>query len=151
MKPFDLQAALAGEPVQLRNGAKAFVLCNVNDYFKDSTRPACLAGIRSCTNNNNKYFNMIHWHLSGSIHEDIVSDYDIIGMWEDVIDPKDLPKPFIPNQGDTYYYICGHKIYKINEYFKNSSFDSGNALCGQCFKTETDAQKWINFMKSMKE
>lgn len=82
MNPFDLEKALAGEPVKLRNGAKAFVLCNVNDYFKDSTRPACLAGIRSCINNN-KYYNMLHWHLSGNIHQDIVSDYDIIEMWEE--------------------------------------------------------------------
>ena len=28
MKPFDLEAALEGEPVQLRNGRKAHVLAN---------------------------------------------------------------------------------------------------------------------------
>lgn len=154
MKQFNLEEALAGEPVQLRNGAKAFVLCNVNDYFKDSTRPACLAGIRSCINNN-EYYNMIHWHLSGNIHEDIVSSYDIIGMWEDVIDIKDLPKAFMPKKGEIYYYIHPHETnfyLDVHETtFNNCRFDEILSNTGNCFRTKKDAQNWIDFMKSMKE
>ena len=82
MKLFNLEEALAGKPVQLRNGTKAFILCNVIDYFPNTTRISCLAGIRSCVNNT-EYYNMLHWNLSGCIHEDISSDYDIVGMWEE--------------------------------------------------------------------
>lgn len=89
MKQFNLEEALTGKPVKLRNGAKAFVLCNIKDYFKNSTRPACLAGIRSCINNN-EYYNMLHWYPSGTIHEDIVSDYDIVGMWEESLTQEEV-------------------------------------------------------------
>lgn len=77
---------------------------------------------------------------------------NVIGMWEEPkISIEDLPKPFTPTQGDTYFYICGFKILKINKFFENSTFDTGNSKNGQCFRTEEDAQKWLDFMKSMME
>lgn len=83
MKQFNLEEALSGKPVRLRAGHKAFVLCNVNDYFKNNTKSACLAGIRSCLRNDD-YYSMLHWDLSGNIHgNDTISDYDIIEMWEE--------------------------------------------------------------------
>lgn len=83
MKQFNLEEALSGKPVRLRAGHKAFVLCNVNDYFKNNTKSACLAGIRSCLCNDD-YYSMLHWDLSGNIHgNDTISDYDIIEMWEE--------------------------------------------------------------------
>lgn len=83
MKQFNLEEALSGKPVRLRAGHKAYVLCNVNDYFKNNTKSACLAGIRSCLRNDD-YYSMLHWDLSGNIHgNDTISDYDIIEMWEE--------------------------------------------------------------------
>lgn len=77
---------------------------------------------------------------------------DIVGMYEEPkISIEDLPKPFKPKNGDTYFYICGFKIFKINKFFGNSTFDIGNSQNGQCFHTEEDAQKWLDFMKSMME
>lgn len=34
MKPFNLEKALVGEPVVLRGGRKAFVLCDLKQRFK---------------------------------------------------------------------------------------------------------------------
>ena len=35
MKKFDLEAALSGEPVMLRNGSKAIILNDARNYFKN--------------------------------------------------------------------------------------------------------------------
>ena len=70
---------------------------------------------------------------------------------EPKISVEDLPKPFTPTQGDTYFYICGVKIFKINNFFENSTFDTENSKNGQCFRAREDAQKWLDFMKSMME
>lgn len=145
MKPFDLSAALAGEPVRLRAGHKAFVLCNVNDYFKNNTKSACLVGIRSCTHNDD-YYSMLHWDLSGNIHgRGTVSDYDIIEMWEEPIKFEDLPKPFIPRQSEEYFSISPN--YGRPEVLYANSLDHPSIRNGNCFRTEEDAQKWIDFMK----
>lgn len=78
-----------------------------------------------------------------------------IGMWEDVIDLKDLPKAFIPKKGEIYYYIHPHET---NFYLdvhettcSNCRFDEILSDTGNCFRTREDAQKWLDFMKSMME
>lgn len=57
-----------------------------------------------------------------------------------------LPKPFIPKQGEEYFSVSPHydrpESFYAN-YLKHPSIKNGN-----CFKTEEDAQKWIDFMKS---
>ena len=73
----------------------------------------------------------------------------IIGMWEEPIDPKDLPKPFIPNQGERYYSISPD--YDEPEYKYANTLNHPSIQNGNCFRTEEDAQKWIDFMKSMME
>lgn len=37
MKPFNLEKALAGEPVKLKNGLKAFVLVELCNYYGKKT------------------------------------------------------------------------------------------------------------------
>ena len=74
------------------------------------------------------------------------------GMWEEAkISIEDLPKPFKPKDGESYYYICGRFINYIYKYADVSNFDKGAAQNGQCFRTEEDAQKWLDFMKSIME
>nr|DAD67071.1 MAG TPA: hypothetical protein [Podoviridae sp. ctBev14] len=149
MKPFNLEEALTGKPVRLRAGHKAFVLCNVNDYFKNNTKPACLAGIRSCTHNDD-YYSMLHWDLSGSIHgSDTISDYDIIEMWEEPIKFEDLPKPFKPKENEKYWVI--DPDYSKPLQYQAISLNHSSILYGNSFRTEADAQKWLDFMKSQIE
>lgn len=62
-----------------------------------------------------------------------------------------LPKPFKPKDGESYYYICGRAIECMRKYAEVSHFDSLSAQNGQCFRTREDAQKWLDFMKSMME
>lgn len=154
MKEFNLDAALNGEPVMLRNGCKAIVYYIIPEEYtfpdgRNSTYP--LRGLifdKDGFIDNSFYF----WLEDGRCHRECYKPNDIIGMWkEPKINIEDLPKPFTPTQGDTYFYICGFKIFKINKFFENSTFDIGNSQNGQCFHTEEDAQKWLDFMKGMTE
>ena len=148
MKEFNLEAALNGEPVMLRNGDKAFIFKNVkNMHVLDFEVDYPLIG-------------MIHnhavvqtWSIDGrtSLANDC-ADRDIVGMFEEPkISAENLPKPFKPKDGESYYYICGKAIEHVCSYAEVSPFYSLSAKNGQCFRTKEDAQKWLDFMKSMIE
>ena len=62
-----------------------------------------------------------------------------------------LPKPFYPNDGDAYYYIFCGKIYHVKCYSESNPIDENAAKNGQYFRAKEDAQKWLDFMKSMME
>lgn len=222
MKEFNLDAALNGEPVMLRNGIKAVVKYNLlNEVEKLEARDAeyPLIGYRF----DGIYINTTSWSLTGKSVHWATMEYDIIGMWEEpkltseqvlekaynedllvlcdgnpdlplkiiaktkdgefVMQPEDdtiqpwlanltmewffakdldpkfdtitntiaLPKPFKPKDGESYYYICGRSIEYIRKYTEVSNFDRVAAQNGQCFSTKEDAQKWLDFMKSMME
>lgn len=139
MKPFDLQEALNGAPVKLRSGQKAYVI-----------------GIsKIATENGNSYIigeyagDLCNWSKNGKYWLSHESKFDIIGMWEEPkISVEDLPKPFKPRIGDEFFYLNDGVI----RYF-SSYVDSAVKLMrnGQCFRTKEDAQKWLDFMKSMME
>lgn len=137
MKKFDLKAALNGEPINA-NGQKCYVVREVTELLDDQSLRRFVVIFPD------SFTNAEIWD-----EHDLIDD---IGMWEEPkIRAEDLPKPFKPKDGDTYFYICGFKIFKINKFFGNSTFDIGNSQNGQCFHTEEDAQKWLDFMKGMLE
>ena len=151
MKEFNLEAALNGEPVMLRNGGKAVVKYNLlNEVEKLEVRDTVypLIGYRF----DGIYINTISWSLTGKSVHWATLEYDIIGMWEEPkISIEDLPKPFYPNDGDAYYYIFCGKIYHVNCYSESNPIDENAAKNGQYFRAKEDAQKWLDFMKSMME
>ncbi|EDJ91624.1 hypothetical protein [Haemophilus influenzae] len=68
------------------------------------------------------------------------------------LDPKfdtsTLPKPFKPHIGDEFFYLSDGVI----RYFSFYADCAANLMInGQCFRTKEDAQKWLDFMKSMLE
>ena len=150
MKEFDLKAALNGEPVMLRNGEKAIIKYNLLDEvenleMEDAKYP--LFGYRF----EGKYVNETSWGVQG-VSTYCTNEYDIIGMYEEPkISIEDLPKPFKPKNGEPFYYGYQGKIYCDHEYSENSSVYRSFSENGQCFRTEEDAQKWLDFMKSMLE
>lgn len=158
MKPFDLHAALAGEPVRLRGGYKAHVIGKIpNNLTYDDNEPIDYPLVGIVLDENGYLTDAeVHWTINGSGYkEDNPHDSDIIGMWEDVIDLKDLPKAFMPKKGETYYYIHPHETnfyLDIHETTcNNCRFDEILSDTGNCFRTREDVQKWLNFMESMKE
>lgn len=156
MKSFNLEEALSGKPVVLRDGSKAIVLSRIPDTYKlenglKVTFP--LFGIILDTNGavDDPYAS---WRDNGRFAS-CTSDYDIVGMWEDVIDHKDLPKPFKPKLGEYYYRITSRSFYDIldirEKEYTDPEYDDKTVNQGNCFRTRKDAQKWLDFMESMKE
>lgn len=150
MKKFDLKAALNGEPVMLRNGEKAYIFKNIQDtHILDFKVDYPLIGMI----HNNALVQT--WSIDGRIS--LASDYsncDIIGMYEEPkkqISIEDLPKPFKPKSGDGYYYINEYGVQFTRHYYEDDDSDVGMAENAQCYRTEEDAQKWLDFMKSMME
>ena len=146
MKKFDLEAALSGEPVMLRNGEKAYIFKNIQDtHILDFKVDYPLIGMM------HNHAPVQTWSLDGRIS--LVSGYsngDIIGMWkEPKISIEDLPKPFKPKEGEEYKYIVGTEV--LRRISIGDSFDKSLSMGGQCYRTEEDAQKWLDFMKSMME
>lgn len=137
MKEFNLDAALNGEPVNA-NGQKCYVVREVTGLLDDqSLRRFVVIFPNSSTN------------------AEVWDEHDLIDnirMWEEPkISIEDLPKPFKPKDSDQYYYINGGVIKHEGEFWDSSSFGITASEKGNCFRTEEDAQKWLDFMKSMME
>lgn len=151
MKEFNLDAALNGEPVMLRNGCKGVVYYKIpKEYvFSDGSNSAFpLKGLIFDEDGfikDSSYF----WTDNGFCNHESYHSHDIIGMWEEPkISIEDLPKPFKPEENELYFYINNGCVCR-NLFW--SGFDENLAKNAQCFKTREDAQKWIDFMKSMIE
>lgn len=154
MKEFNLDAALNGEPVMLRNGCKGVVYYKIpKEYvFSDGSNSAFpLKGLIFDEDGfikDSSYF----WTDNGFCNHESYHPNDIIGMWEEPkISIEDLPKPFKPKDGEPYFYITGGFIECESEFLDTNNFDIASAERGGCYRTREDAQKWLDFMKSMME
>lgn len=138
MKEFNLDAALNCEPFYA-SGQKCYIAREVTELLDDkSIRRFVVIFPDSFT--------------SAEIWDehDLVSDD--IEMWEEPkISIEDLPKPFKPKSGDKYYYINKDGISIVRCYDEDDDSDVGMAKNAQCYRTREDAQKWLDFMKSMME
>lgn len=137
MKEFNLDAALNGEPVNA-SGQKCYVVREVTEFLDDQSL---------------RRFIVIFPNIATSAEvwdeHDLIDD---IGMWEEPkISIEDLPRPFKPKDGEPFYYIACGNIYCDYEYSESSPSYRSFSQNGQCFRTEEDAKKWINFMKGMME
>ena len=211
MKPFDLQEALNGAPVQLRNGQKAYVvglskvgpedgnsyivgefgrnLCNWSKdgkYWLKRESEFDIVGMLEEPELTSEQVLENAYQEGLRVRLDDGFDYPVIGkarggsyllgderntyiMWcedfgepeiclEDTAEPSPksdtitvtLPKPFTPKEGDVYFCLDDDEQSFILEktYREFSDFDKKNAEMGQCFRTESDAQAWLDAMKS---
>lgn len=152
MKEFDLEKALAGEPVLLRDRRKAIIFYRIPDEYKYFIEGDVVYKLKGMTFTKEGYINDASesWTLDG-VYDLSIDDSpdDIIGMWEEPkISIEDLPKPFKPKKDEEYFYIGCKTVYS-KRYCDD--FDHDLSEGGQCFRTEQDAQKWLDFMKSMME
>ena len=138
MKEFDLEAALNGEPFYA-SGQKCYIAREVTELLDDkSIRRFVVIFPDSFTNAE-------IWD-----EHDLVSDD--IEMWEEPkISIEDLPKPFKPQETESYYYINGGCIGHRNEYRYSNLFDIYAAENGNCFRTREGAEMWLKLMKGMLE
>ena len=150
MKEFNLEAALNGEPVMLRNGNKAYIFKDLRaiSELKGKIRyPLIGIDINGCI--------VYAWSLDGRVPiSSNTAHNDIVGMLEEPkkqISIEDLPKPFKPKDGEPFFYITGGFIAYESECCYTDKFNIAAAERGGCYHTREDAQKWLDFMKSMME
>lgn len=150
MKKFNLDAALNGQPVKLACGRKAYILYDLSRYpklLKHANRRPLNGLVMSDCKENDCY--PANWLSDG---KNLFDQDNVIGMWEEPkISIEDLPKPFKPKSGDKYYYINEDGIGIVRCYDEDDDSDVGMAENAQCYRTREDAQKWLDFMKSMME
>lgn len=98
LKPLDLEAALKGEPVMLRDGTKAFIRHRETEF----NIPYPLIGV-VCKGQRRVF----SWTLEGLHVTDCQAGYDIIGMWPKtrIINGFEVPEPVReePKMGDSYF------------------------------------------------
>ena len=137
MKEFDLDAALNGEPI-CASEQKCYVVREVTEFLDDKS-------VRK--------FAVIFPDSSAIAEIWSEDDFkDDIAMWEDPkISIEDLPRPFYPEESNGYFYISDGKVAYNLYHSKYSEFSAQIARNGQSFRTREDAQKWLDFMKSMME
>ncbi|MDU5815149.1 MAG: hypothetical protein E6Z52_00025 [Staphylococcus sp.] len=153
MKEFDLEKALAGEPVLLRDGRKAIIFHRIPDEYKYSGEGDVVYKLRGMTFTKEGYINDASesWTLDG-VYDLSIDDRpdDIIGMWEEPkISIEDLPKPFKPEENEVYYVISPN--HEEPQRYKARCLDHCSIQNGNSFRTKEDTQKWLDFMKSMME
>lgn len=89
MKAFDIEQALKGNPVCLRNGQKAFVGYKLNSKY-NSSYP--LRGHSEDFQMNTWICNERKWVSNGLCYDG--NDYDIVGMWDEsrIINGREVPR-----------------------------------------------------------
>lgn len=153
MKEFNLDAALNGEPVRLRDGRKAIIYHRVPDIYTHKNGVKVTYPVVGMTFNTDGTVDnpCAAWMANGRFTSGWCGK-DIVGMYEEPkINIEDLPKPFKPKEDDEYFYINGGIIEYESEFWNSSDFDIKASKRGGCFRTKEDAQKWLDFMKGMME
>lgn len=151
MKPLNLKEALAGKPVRLRDGHKAIIYYCVPDDFKiDEEGTLDSFPVKGMILDKDGYIikSTVSWCKNGKFRSSEANE-DIVGMWEEPFKLEDLPKPFKPKENEKYW-VINPDYFKPLQY-QAISLNHSSILNSNCFRTEADAQKWIDFMKSQIE
>lgn len=151
MKEFNLEEAINGKAFVLKNGYRGVIKYSVdnNVMINGSVHQFPYIGY-VLTKSGHLYIPATGWNLDGENRS--AQELDAVGMWEEPkISTEDLPKPFKPKDGESYFYITGGLVEYENEFWDTNKFDIASAERGGCYRTREDAQKWIDFMKSMME
>lgn len=103
MKPFNLEEALAGKPVLLRNGSKAYVL---HQFKHKADGLKSLLGYKIYKTDEGKFVeSSLEWYADGS--SGTPAHNTIIGMWEEpkpkrIINGIEVPEPVTEETWEDY-------------------------------------------------
>ncbi|HED4451904.1 TPA: pyruvate kinase [Pasteurella multocida] len=155
MKAFDLEKALAGEPVVLRNGDKAFV----KFVLENPVREEC-AMIGYVIDDRGRD-SLIGWYKNGLYASCGGDGLDIVGMYEE---PRPtvtltLPCPLKEiEEGQEFWHmimdsdplsIAWAKVdVSMSVFDKENIYHLALLEAGLAFKSEEDAQAWLDAMKN---
>lgn len=126
MKPFNLEEALSGKPVKLRDGKKAYVIGRVPDGIK-AHYPLRGVVVEKNPTGELAIGNTASWTLSGNNYLPYITDEphpaDIIGMWEAPIKyrhinghkfPEPCSEPF--KDGQSYFAVSLEAGAEVSHY-----------------------------------
>lgn len=148
MKPFNLEEALQGKFVQLRNGNKALITFNKSSLGIESSLP--LMGL---VHYGDKGWLDIthHWHKDGT-YGYIKDEFDIIGMYEETQPEVTItfPAPVEGIKSGIEYWTVDPasddmEIYSLKPY--HPDYYRQRLERGFVFKTKKDAQAFLDAMK----
>ncbi|MDY0434101.1 pyruvate kinase [Pasteurella multocida] len=144
MKAFDLEKALAGEPVVLRDGSKAFVKFEVPKELRENNF-ADIVGFRIRGNE----FIVEEWDIDG-VARSSCGHRDIVGMYEE---PRPtvtltLPCPIKTAHHNQEVFKKGNST--IVRFYFDTDRDKHRKMLesGSLFFSEEDAQAWLDAMKN---
>lgn len=160
MKPFNLEEALSGKPVKLRDWEKAYVIGRVPDGIKadyplrgvvvgqNSTGELAVVGTAS-------------WTLSGNNYLPYITDEphpaDIIGMWEEPIKYRHInghkfPEPCSEplEDGQSYFMVyIGYGAELARFSWDNDDYDNKHLKRGIVHTTQEAAQAHADAINSL--
>lgn len=151
MKPFNLEEALSGKPVQLRGGNKVLIIEDLSTRtLLHPKKEFCLIGFII---NKTGYLDMPaqYWRKNGRFLENQDSPWDIVGMYEE-------PRPTVTLTLPCPLKEPQEKMWLISEEF-NVYESSYSERCitnlsndwfsqGRYFASKEDAQAWVNALKN---
>lgn len=146
MKPFNLEAALAGEPVQLRNGCKGLVIADIDNCKIAPTqsweKPLIVVTESLCGSFSRDYFKK-----DGGYYEKGESPFDIVGMWQEprpTIRLPPLPAPLKMLKPNQKYYTIGQNSKQLTPVERSCNCLGENEIevISLAFTTKEDAEAW---------
>lgn len=151
MKEFDLEKSLAGEPVVLRNGHKAFIVKHIPEEYIKKEECELIGYLVEGL----KFQSCATWTKDGKYNPCFSSHiYDIVGMWEEPRPTVTLTLP-CPLKSVTvgqrvFYLDLNKQCERICAFLfqKDSTYHFNLLKNGGIFSTEEDAQAWLDAMKN---
>lgn len=130
MKPFNLEEALSGKPVQLKNSLKAFIIGEINSKELSNLLQIEKGALIGFAENNNLH--LLSWDNDGNdlVHTD--RSYSITGMYETpkrLINGIEVPEPLTMEDWEDctcYWYVhlyCSDFVTK-SPFYKSSTRDT---------------------------
>ncbi|MFC0919738.1 hypothetical protein ACFGWN_09165 [Pasteurella multocida] len=164
MSKFDLARALAGEPVRLRNGKKAFVAHRLPEgVINRVSEEGCvhdfaLLGytVQMMYSDEGRRLGYRFsfekaWKIDGrELSDGNIGDEDIVAMWNDNIVKVELPRPLETAEvGQMVWYVSGERIdWLIYQANINEALMLEDA---RFFATWNDACAWVDLAKRVRD
>ncbi|WP_424404760.1 hypothetical protein [Pasteurella sp. PK-2025] len=153
LEKFDVNRALAGKPVRLRNGLKAFVTHKLESDLISTSQEVEPYELIGFTIQNGKFNGVICWTLNGNFYQYVGGmGFDIVGMVDEKQEKVkvELPKPLKTAElNQSVYLITAKGI--CSQIYKETTSDLLMLEEARFFKTREDAQAWDDLAKRVRE
>lgn len=138
MKPFNLEEALSGKPVKIRNGPKAYVLGRIPDDIKtDYPLRGFIVKLKPTGELDDGY--TACWTLSGKNYANTKLHFtDIIGMWE-----EEEPTKYRHINGHKFPEPCSEPLEDRQSYF-TIDFEAGAEVLQYLWRDDDHDNRLLN-------